>query len=52
MVSAGQVHTTKTAFEGGAALECDFDDMLAVIQARTLIDFYESMTMHTEHLLW
>lgn len=52
MVSAGQVRTTKTAREGGAALGFDFDGMLAVIQALTMADFHKSMTTHADHRVW
>lgn len=52
LVDAGQVRSTKTAREGGAALGFDFDGMLAVIQALTAADFYKSMTSHADHRVW
>ena len=52
MVRAGQVRTTKTAREGGAAVGFDFDGMLDVVLALTSADFYKSMTTHTDHRIW
>jgi motility quorum-sensing regulator / GCU-specific mRNA interferase toxin len=52
MVRAGKVHTTRSAREGAAALQIDFDQMIAVVLALTPADFFKSMTTHANHKLW
>jgi motility quorum-sensing regulator/GCU-specific mRNA interferase toxin len=52
LIESGKVRTTKAAREGGAALGCDFDNMIAVVMALTPADFYKSMTAHADHRIW
>jgi motility quorum-sensing regulator/GCU-specific mRNA interferase toxin len=37
---------------GADALGFDFFDVLAVVMALTLADFYKSMTTHVDHTIW
>lgn len=52
MVEAGKVRSTLSALAGGAALGFDFDEMLDVVRALTMEDFYKSMTTHADHRVW
>jgi motility quorum-sensing regulator/GCU-specific mRNA interferase toxin len=52
MVKDGKVRTTKAAREGGTALGFDFDGMISVVMALTSVDFYKSMTTHSDHRIW
>ena len=52
LVEQGQVRATKTALGGAAAMDLDFDDMLNVVRALTIADFYKSMTTHADHRIW
>jgi motility quorum-sensing regulator / GCU-specific mRNA interferase toxin len=52
LIDAQLVRATLTAQQGAAALELDFDAMLAVVHALTTADFYKSMTTHADHRVW
>lgn len=52
LVAAGQVRTTQTARAGATELGLSFADMLEVVAALTLSDFYKSMTTHADHTVW
>jgi motility quorum-sensing regulator / GCU-specific mRNA interferase toxin len=47
-----QVRATGTALAGAAALDLGFDDILDVIRALSMSDFYKSMTTHADHRVW
>ncbi len=49
LIDAELVRATLTAQQGAAALELDFDAVLAVVKALTTADFYKSMTTHADH---
>jgi motility quorum-sensing regulator / GCU-specific mRNA interferase toxin len=52
LLDAELVRATLTAQQNAAALELDFDDMLAVVRSLTTSDFYKSMTTHADHRVW
>jgi motility quorum-sensing regulator / GCU-specific mRNA interferase toxin len=52
LVEKGQVRATGTALSSAAAMGFEFDDMLNVIRALTIRDFYKSMTTHADHRVW
>ncbi len=52
LVEQGQVRATMTALSGVAAMDLGFDDMLDVIRALTVGDFYKSMTTQADHRVW
>jgi len=52
MIEAGNVRSTKSALMGGEAMGFGFDDIINVVMALTPIDFYKSMTTHTDHRVW
>ena len=52
MIEAGNVRSTKSALIGGEAMGFGFDDIINVVMALTPIDFYKSMTTHTDHRVW
>lgn len=52
LISAGSVRATESAIAGAAALNMDFWQMLAVIQALTPADFYKSMTTYADSKVW
>ena len=52
LIQAGKVSATVSALEGGAALGLGFEDMLDILQALTVRDFYKSMTTNADHKLW
>jgi motility quorum-sensing regulator/GCU-specific mRNA interferase toxin len=52
MVSAGKVRSTRSALSGAAVLGISFDEMISVIMALTLADFYKSMTTYSDHRIW
>lgn len=52
MIDAGKVRSTVSALAGGAALGFDFAGILDVVMALTPVDFYKSMTTHTDHRIW
>ncbi len=52
LVEQGQVRATRTALSGAAAMDFEFDDILNIIRALTLQDFYKSMTTYANHRVW
>ena len=52
LIDAELVCATLTAQQGAAALELDFDAMLAIVRNLTTADFYKSMTTHADHRVW
>ena len=52
LVEHGQVRATMTALGGAAAMDMAFDEMLDVIRALTIGDFFKSMTTHADHRVW
>jgi motility quorum-sensing regulator/GCU-specific mRNA interferase toxin len=52
MIEAGNVRSTKSALIGGEAMGFGFDDIIDVVMALAPIDFYKSMTTHTDHRVW
>jgi motility quorum-sensing regulator / GCU-specific mRNA interferase toxin len=52
LVEQGHVRATMTVLGGAAAMDLGFDDMLEVIRALTIDDFYKSMTTHADHRVW
>jgi len=52
LVEQGHVRATMTALGGAAAMDMTFDDMLDVIRALTIGDFFKSMTTHADHRIW
>jgi motility quorum-sensing regulator / GCU-specific mRNA interferase toxin len=52
LVEQGRVMATATALRDAAAMDFEFDDMLEVIRALTVRDFYKSMTTHSDHRVW
>ena len=53
LIEAGQVRATASAFNGARELGVnDLAGMCAVVLALTSIDFYKSMTTHTDHRIW
>jgi len=52
MVAAGRVRATVSALAGGAALGFGFEEIIGVVAALTLRDFYKSMTTHADHRVW
>ncbi len=52
LIAAGKVRSTRSALTGGAVLGLDFEEMVSVVMALTLADFYKSMTTHADHRIW
>ena len=52
LVKAGNVRATHTAEKCGAALNFNFDDMVAVVLSLTRKHFYKSMTAYADHTTW
>ena len=52
IAAAGRNAFTRTALEGGLAMELTDSDMLAVIASLTGHHFYKSMTTHNDHRVW
>ena len=52
MIEAGNVRSTKSALIGGEAMGFGFDDIINVVMALTPLDFYKSMTTHTDYRVW
>ncbi len=52
LLQAGKVCATVSALAGGAALGFDFDEIVVVVEALTVKDFYKSMTTHNDHKVW
>ncbi|MFI3156380.1 MAG: type II toxin-antitoxin system MqsR family toxin [Methylococcaceae bacterium] len=52
LVRARKIRATFSALAGGEALGFAFDEMVDVVLALTMKDFYKSMTTHTDHKVW
>ncbi len=52
LIEAGKVRSTFSALAGASALEISFDEMLNIIKALTMKEFYKSMTTHNNHQIW
>jgi motility quorum-sensing regulator / GCU-specific mRNA interferase toxin len=52
LVHAGKVCATRSALAGAENLGFDFDDIIGVVMALTMQDFYKSMTTHSDHMVW
>lgn len=52
LIRARKVRATFSALAGGEALGFTFDEMVDVVLAPTMKDFYKSMTTHTDHKIW
>lgn len=52
LIDEGKVRSTYSALTGAAALGLDFNAMIAVVSALSPLDFYKSMTTHTDHRIW
>jgi motility quorum-sensing regulator/GCU-specific mRNA interferase toxin len=52
LVAAGKVRITISALAGGASLGFGFEEILGVVAALTMADFYKSMTTHADHRVW
>ena len=52
LVAAGKVRATVSVLAGGAALGFGFEEIVAIVAALTLRDFYKSMTTHADHRIW
>jgi motility quorum-sensing regulator / GCU-specific mRNA interferase toxin len=52
LIEAGKVRSTVTALSGAAQMGLGFDDIVGVIKALTLADFYKSMTAYGDHRIW
>jgi motility quorum-sensing regulator / GCU-specific mRNA interferase toxin len=52
LIEAGKVRSTMSALAGANAMGFDFAEMLDIIKALTLKDFYKSMTTHADHRIW
>ena len=49
LVQAGNVRITQSALAGADMMGLNADDVLAVVVALTMKDFYKSMTTHADH---
>jgi motility quorum-sensing regulator/GCU-specific mRNA interferase toxin len=52
LVAGGKVRATYAALAGGAALGLGLDEIVGVVAALTMRDFYKSMTTHADHRVW
>jgi motility quorum-sensing regulator/GCU-specific mRNA interferase toxin len=52
MIEAGKVRSTKSTLIGGEAMGFGYDDIIDVVMSLTPLDFYKSMTTHTNHRVW
>ena len=52
LIEAGKVRTTHAARAGATELGLSLSEMLDVVMALTLADFYKSMTTHADHTVW
>ena len=52
LIAAKKYRMTRTALSGGAALGLCEKDMLQVIKALTMKDFYKSMTTYNDSSIW
>jgi len=52
MIQAGKVSIGKVARRGGKALGFERSEMVDVVMALTLKDFYKSMTTYVDYKVW
>jgi motility quorum-sensing regulator/GCU-specific mRNA interferase toxin len=52
LVQERRVRFTRTAIQGAACMGLRSKEILAVISALTMRDFYKSMTTHADHRIW
>ena len=52
MIQAGKVHMTVSAYTGGAALGFNRKEIVNVVMALTVSDFYKSMTTYKDRKVW
>ena len=52
MLQAGKVRITTSALAGADALGLDFDEIVSIVMALTVKDFYKSMTSHNNYEEW
>ncbi len=52
LIEKEQVRSTMSALTAGAALGFDFHAIVEGTLALTPLDFYKSMTTHTDHRIW
>ena len=52
LVETGKVRATDAARRGAPTLGLELSDMLDVVMALTVADFYKSMTTHADHAIW
>lgn len=52
LTRSGRVRITGTAMRTAAALDLDFGEILKIVSALTLRDFYKSMTTHDDLRIW
>jgi len=52
MLQAGKVRITMSALAGADALGLDAKEIVSIVMALTLKDFYKSMTSHNNHREW
>lgn len=52
MLQAGKVRITTSALAGADALGLDAKEIVSIVMALTLKDFYKSMTSHNNHREW
>jgi motility quorum-sensing regulator / GCU-specific mRNA interferase toxin len=52
MLKAGKVRGTLTALSGAAQMGFGFDDIVGIVEALSLADFYKSMTTYADHRVW
>jgi motility quorum-sensing regulator / GCU-specific mRNA interferase toxin len=52
MIQAGKVRITKSARDGGRALGINSAEIVDVVMALTLNDFYKSMTTSADYKVW
>jgi motility quorum-sensing regulator / GCU-specific mRNA interferase toxin len=52
LVEAGKVRATRSARLGATALGMELADMLTVVNALTMADFFKSMTTFDDHTIW
>ncbi|HEY4036615.1 MAG TPA: type II toxin-antitoxin system MqsR family toxin [Ktedonobacteraceae bacterium] len=52
MLQAGKVRITTSALAGADALGLNAKEIVSIVMALTLKDFYKSMTSHNNHREW
>lgn len=46
------MRSTLTALSGGAQMGFSFDDIIGIVTALTMADFFKSMTAYSDHRVW